>query len=126
MDLPRRVRGKPGAWDPAVCLRWGMRVFEFLGEQVGDLDDPRAVWRVAFTPGVGLVMRRLDGEGMADVSAGEDRVGFLPRWYWEHVQGAAEGRGTAVEEIEAAVRVVGRTGERGSARPGARVQGWQL
>ncbi|KAF8520006.1 RAI1-domain-containing protein [Hysterangium stoloniferum] len=87
MDLPRTVRGKPGAWDPATCLTWGESVISFLRHQTRDYDDDeRVVWRVTFAPGVGLSMRRLDTEEVADVVAGEERVGFLPRCYWERVR----------------------------------------
>ncbi|KAF8582448.1 RAI1-domain-containing protein [Ramaria rubella] len=87
MDLPRSVRGKSGAWDPTICLAWGARVFEFLRAQIYDNDDERGVWRATFTPGVGLSIRRLGVEDVGDVRAGdeEDRVGFMPRWYWERV-----------------------------------------
>ncbi|KAJ7678982.1 RAI1-domain-containing protein [Mycena polygramma] len=75
-----------------------------------------AVWRVTFRPGVGVELVRLDEEGVRDVERepsgepnpnkdedgegedegedngegkGEERVGFLPRRYWEEVTGGA-------------------------------------
>ncbi|KAI5892903.1 RAI1-domain-containing protein [Schizophyllum commune H4-8] len=95
MEIPRMVRGKPGAWDPTVCLAWGERFFGWLRGNVGDAsgDQPdatnghqaAAVWRVRFTPKAGVSVSRLDVAGVTDVEGGEDRVGFLPRWYWEDV-----------------------------------------
>ncbi|KAI5833705.1 hypothetical protein K523DRAFT_342151 [Schizophyllum commune Tattone D] len=103
MEIPRMVRGKPGAWDPTVCLAWGERFFGWLRERIGDASDdqpnatsihqPAAVWRVRFVPKSGVTVSRLDTEGVADVEGGEDRVGFLPRWYWEDVPKKSSGTG---------------------------------
>jgi RAI1 like PD-(D/E)XK nuclease len=87
MDIPRNVRGKPGAWDPSVCLTWGTRVIEFLQKQTAHYNaSGRAVWRVTFTPRVGLSIRELDSDDVEDVTGGDNRVGFLPQWYWDHIQ----------------------------------------
>ena len=91
MQIPRMVRGKPGSWDPSVCLTWGERFLAFVKEAVqggvcgapdGGEEAP-VVWRVDFEPGVGVRMRQLGPEAVEDVQAGSDRYGFLPRWYWE-------------------------------------------
>lgn len=115
IEIPRLVRGKPGSWDPSVCLSWGDRFLEFLkgvvspsssvaslssasphaqweaeDEDTGGGDEdikeskelPR-VWRVVFKPGGGVSVRLLDKEEVEDVEGGEDRVGFLPRWFWD-------------------------------------------
>lgn len=82
IQLPRLVRGKPGAWEPAVCLDWANRFLSFLKEIVG-VSTPETVWRVKFKPKEGITVERLDGKALAEVSAGEDRVGFLPQWYWD-------------------------------------------
>ncbi|KAF5326772.1 hypothetical protein D9619_004479 [Psilocybe cf. subviscida] len=112
MELPRMVRGKPGAWDPQVCLEWGWKVLaalraaggseatgvgstkeggqgtELHGSEGGD----RRVWRATFTPGKGVRIRLLDEEELKEVASdGEhiedgkrvERIGFLPKWYWE-------------------------------------------
>jgi hypothetical protein len=56
-----------------------------------------AVWRLTFRPGVGVELRKLDDAAVQDVEGGEgdkeevDRVGFLPRWYWEEVTAPANG-----------------------------------
>ena len=93
MQIPRMVRGKPGSWDPSVCLGWGEHFLAFVKEAVqGDVrsvpeeggeEAPPVVWRVEFKPGVGISMGRLDPEAVEEVQAGSDRYGFLPRWYWE-------------------------------------------
>ena len=44
------------------------------------------VWRVSFTPQQGVSVRVLDEEEVDDVRGGEDRVGFLPRWFWEEMR----------------------------------------
>ncbi|KAF8522382.1 RAI1 like PD-XK nuclease-domain-containing protein [Gautieria morchelliformis] len=87
MDIPRNVRGKAGAWDPSACLTWATHVFEFLHKQTAHYDaSERAVWRVTFTPRVGLSMHQLDHDDVGDVTGGEDRVGFLPQWYWDRLK----------------------------------------
>ena len=89
MDLPRMVRGKPGAWDPSVCLSWGDRVFDFIRTHTRHVtnSDEKAIWRVSFRPNVGLSIKLLGQEEGDDVRGGEDRIGFLPRWYWERLKG---------------------------------------
>ena len=92
MQIPRMVRGKPGSWDPSVCLGWGERFLTFVKEAVQSdvrsappdgAEESPVVWRVDFRPGVGISMRQLDQEGVEEVQAGSDRYGFLPRWYRE-------------------------------------------
>lgn len=39
MEIPRLVRGKPGAWDPRPCLAWGERLLRFVRETIS---PPRA------------------------------------------------------------------------------------
>lgn len=96
MQLPRMIRGKPGAWDPSVCLDWGQQFLTFLKQMVTtDNDDPpkkETVWRVVFTPKGGAKVMRLSEAELVHVVAGEERVGFLPRFYWnELVAGLASG-----------------------------------
>ena len=87
------VRGKPGSWDPSVCLGWGESFLAFVKEAVqGDVRSASedgemspVVWRVDFKPGVGISMSQLSPEGVQEVQAGSDRYGFLPRWYWEEI-----------------------------------------
>jgi RAT1-interacting protein len=84
IEIPRLVRGKPGAWDPLLCLDWGKRFLALLQKIVGECGPstgPR-VWRVWFVPGTGIRVRELGGTEMAEVEDGEDRAGFLPGWYW--------------------------------------------
>ncbi|TFK40441.1 RAI1 like PD-XK nuclease-domain-containing protein [Crucibulum laeve] len=85
MELPRLVRGKPGAWDPLVCLAWGHRFLTFLRDVVQQQGNT-PVWRAKFVPGSGATVRRLDEDDVVDVVGGEERVGFLPRWYWEEAR----------------------------------------
>jgi len=93
MKIPRMVRGKPGSWDPGVCLGWGERFLAFVKEAVqrgvrsapeGGEEAP-VVWRVEFEPGVGISMGQLGPGAVEEVQAGSDRYGFLPRWYQEEV-----------------------------------------
>lgn len=100
IQLPRLVRGKPGAWDPLVCIDWGYQVLTLLrGLQPGRREGqtraadgdatgapmPVHLWRVKFVPGSGIEVEELDEAGIEEVQNGEDRVGFLPRWYWDEV-----------------------------------------
>ncbi|KAF9223316.1 RAI1-domain-containing protein [Gyrodon lividus] len=84
VQIPRCVRGKPGAWDPLICLDWGDRFLSFLHDTV-QTNTGKDVWRVTFTPKVGVTATMLDGAGMEEVVGGDDRIGFLPRWYWDEV-----------------------------------------
>ena len=88
IQIPRLVRNKPGAWDPVLCLDWGNRFLTFLKATIQDSSSSgegtgTRVWRVRFTPNVGVGVVLLDEEAVKDVQGGEDRVGFLPRWYWQ-------------------------------------------
>lgn len=84
IQIPRLVRGKPGAWDPLVCLHWGDQFLSFLKDTLQHgTTEPNRVWRVKFAPQVGVSMWLIDREDLNDVEGGEDRVGFLPRWYWD-------------------------------------------
>ncbi|KAF9238550.1 RAI1-domain-containing protein [Melanogaster broomeanus] len=84
VQIPRNVRGKPGAWDPLICLDWGDRFFSFLHNTVRT-NTGKDVWRVTFTPKVGITATMLDEAGVEEVVGGDDRVGFLPRWYWDEI-----------------------------------------
>ena len=88
IHLPRLVRGKPDAWDPLICLDWGHRFITFLRKvvQAGNDVSSSSVWRVRFAPSSGVSVRLLSGQSDIDeVVNGEERVGFLPRWYWEEL-----------------------------------------
>lgn len=87
VQIPRLVRGKPGAWDPNVCLAWGDRFLSFLRNTIKGSSRSN-VWRIKFTSKTGVSATLLDDVGVRDVEGGEDRVGFLPRWYWEEMSGA--------------------------------------
>ncbi|KAF8972217.1 RAI1-domain-containing protein [Flammula alnicola] len=105
IQLPRLVRGKPGAWDPLVCLDWGYQVLTFLKDMArGTARDPNGfpvpVWRVKFVPGKGVNVEELDSAGIEEVANGEDRVGFLPKWYWDELQQETHAA-TPVEEKQA-------------------------
>ncbi len=84
-NIPLFVRNKVGAWDPRVYMDWWRQFIAFLQRVIQQTQDgdPQTVWRVKFTPKVGASIVRLDDQGMTEVVGGEDRVGFLPRWYWE-------------------------------------------
>jgi RAT1-interacting protein len=95
MQIPRMVRGKPGSWDPSICLRWGERFMAFVKEAVqggvrsapDDEEKSPVVWRVEFKPGMGITIIQLEPEAVEEVQAGSDRSGFLPKWYWEEILG---------------------------------------
>ncbi len=86
------VRNKPGGWDPLVCLDFGQRVVSFLNDTIQKAgqsskgpSDTVPVWRVKFVPDSGLSLTELEPADVAEVVNGEDRVGFLPRWYWDEI-----------------------------------------
>ncbi|KAF9446833.1 RAI1-domain-containing protein [Macrolepiota fuliginosa MF-IS2] len=91
VEIPRLVRGKPGAWDPLLCLDWGNRFLTLMQNTVvahspaDDASSGPSVWRVRFSPGTGIRVRQLNATDMEDVMRGEDRVGILPRWYWDEI-----------------------------------------
>lgn len=89
IQIPRLVRGKPGAWDPLVCLDWGDQFLAYLKGVVqtstGNAAKPVPVWRVKFLPKNGVSVEMLDRAGVDDVVGGEDRVGFLPTWFFDDV-----------------------------------------
>ncbi|KAI0067328.1 RAI1-domain-containing protein [Artomyces pyxidatus] len=91
MQIPRMVRGKPGAWDPHTCLEWGEQFLSWLRVIMSGSDHPSSVWRVKFAPCVGVEGMLLDEEGVREVEAGEDRVGFLPLWYWHELENSCTG-----------------------------------
>jgi RAT1-interacting protein len=114
IQLPRLVRSKPGAWDPLLSLNWGYQFLTFLKDVIRkeagvENDLAVAVWRATFVPGSGVNVERLDASAIEDVVDGEDRVGFLPRWYWDEIH--AEKRGNP-EEVNSA--------------PVSRITGWQI
>lgn len=90
MQIPRMVRGRRGAWNPMLCMEWGYEALGFIrGRIEGDMREgagSESVWRARFEPGSGLVVGKLSRAGVEEVSGGEDRIGFLPRWYWQQVQ----------------------------------------
>ena len=98
LELPRLVRGKPDAWDPNVCLHWGSDLLANVRAWMADTDAdtdadadlaPAQVGRLVFTPGVGVAFSRLEDAQVLEVVAGEDRVGFLPTWYYTECVNAA-------------------------------------
>jgi len=85
------VRGKQNAWDPQICLSWGENFLMWLKSSVGESSEsdnatPESVWRVKFTPRVGVELALLSEEERREVEAGEDRFGFLPKWYYTETQ----------------------------------------
>ena len=87
------VRGKPGAWDPVKCFDWGNRFLTFLRKTVTPLDvtadaknDPPPILRVKFSPGKGVSVNFLDKAAVDEISAGEERIGFLPKWYIDEIR----------------------------------------
>jgi len=91
VEIPRLVRGKLGGWDPLICLEFGHRFLGFLKNAIQtEGSTSSGVWRASFVPGSGLTVAKLNTAVVDEVANGEDRVGFLPRWYWEEIQGAVQ------------------------------------
>ncbi|KAH9915689.1 RAI1 like PD-XK nuclease-domain-containing protein [Fomitopsis serialis] len=81
----------------------------------GVADRPR-VWRVRFQPKVGISVTLLDDAGVREVEAGEDRVGFLPKWYCDELMDKSIGE-RHTESHAAASNIV--NGEAGVSRDNA-------
>lgn len=77
-----------------MCLSWGEQFIRFIKSVVSEPTEHSAegrdkdaenralnVWRVKFAPGAGVSVALLDAEGVQEVEDGDDRIGFLPRWY---------------------------------------------
>jgi RAT1-interacting protein len=113
IQIPRLIQGKPGAWDPLVCLDWGQKFLTFLKEMTGGQSADDSVWRVKFIPKEGVRVVKLDRLAVAEEVVGdEDRTGFLPKWYWERL--ATEG----------APKYIGSGPSNGATSQG--VAGWQI
>ncbi|KAI0303650.1 RAI1 like PD-XK nuclease-domain-containing protein [Multifurca ochricompacta] len=87
LEIPRMVRGKPNAWDARICLTWGEDFLTWIKHTIilgGNASG--SVWRVKFTPCTGVELTLLCEDERREVEAGEDRVGFLPQWYWKEMQ----------------------------------------
>ncbi|KAI8984920.1 RAI1-domain-containing protein [Trametes punicea] len=113
IQIPRLVRGKPGAWDPQVCFSWGQEFLTTLNSILsapaeaakdGDNDgseassEPEAqVWRIVFVPGEGVKVSLLDEAGVRDVEGGDERVGILPRWYYDRIADKDPGPPSSVD-----------------------------
>ena len=90
IEIPRMVRRKPGAWDPQICLSWGQSFLSTLKSKIANETSDKSnstprVWRVTLKPKEGVAITLLDAEGIKEVEGGEDRIGFLPRWYYDLV-----------------------------------------
>ncbi|KAF8631369.1 hypothetical protein AX15_002425 [Amanita polypyramis BW_CC] len=89
MQIPRMVRGRSGAWNPLLCMDWGHEALSFIrakiAEDVQAGAGEESVWRARFVPGDGLLVWQLGRAGVEEVVGGEDRIGFLPRWYWDEL-----------------------------------------
>ena len=96
LELPGMVRGKPSAWDAQICLDWAEEFLTWVKKNVTSrIVAPESVWRVKFTPRVGVELTLLHDIARKEVEAGEDRVGFLPTWYWEEIQMSSSEHGNA-------------------------------
>ncbi|KAK2460304.1 hypothetical protein APHAL10511_007693 [Amanita phalloides] len=84
MQIPRMVRERGGSWDAQVCMEWGDGFVEFVRERIkADMEagaGEKSVWRVRVEAGRGVRLWRLEEEECSADS--EDRIGFLPSWYW--------------------------------------------
>jgi RAT1-interacting protein len=67
-------------------MHWGDVFLAFLQQHVPNQkkdETGHKVWRVKFTPSSGVLITQLDSTEVDEVSAGEDRIGFIPRWYFD-------------------------------------------
>ncbi|KAJ4477367.1 hypothetical protein J3R30DRAFT_211067 [Lentinula aciculospora] len=119
IQIPRMLREKAGQgtnvmpWNPSLCLAWCHQFLTDLkrtlltASQTSDnYDDPSiggnsvkeenhsatsaVVWRVSFIPRKGARVVKLDRPAVAEVMNGEDRMGFIPRWYWNKIMSSTQ------------------------------------
>jgi RAT1-interacting protein len=90
LEIPRIVRGKgPHSWDAGVCLNFANQFLQQLRRNL-TVDDgstsQRRVWRARLVPKQYIAVRELIApEELLEVQGNEDRVGFLPAWYWKTI-----------------------------------------
>ncbi|KAJ3792974.1 RAI1-domain-containing protein [Lentinula aff. detonsa] len=108
MQIPRMVREKAEdkrispPWNPSLCLAWCHHFLTYLKRTLANpAEDPEEkvqhdyspiptqVWRVSFLPGEGARLVKLDRSDVEEVVNGEDRVGFIPRWYWDKIKSSS-------------------------------------
>jgi RAT1-interacting protein len=115
------VRDKPDAWDPQICLTWGETFLAWIKSNVASsIVAPESVWRVKFTPHVGVELTLLQEDERREVEAGEDRVGFLPGWYWKEIQDVPGQHGRSCSAKSEPTRSSTATA------PSALLTGWQI
>ncbi|KIO26316.1 hypothetical protein M407DRAFT_24403 [Tulasnella calospora MUT 4182] len=94
LDFTKMARER-GEWDGGVCLEFGfeflthiLRYTRFAQKHTKDT----IVWRISFKPGSGVTIKQVDFDTPAydEVVNGEDREGFLPNSYYEHVRPQSE------------------------------------
>lgn len=68
-----------------MCLDFAERFLVYLREILShSTSRPSDVWRLNFTPGIGIrVIQLTEGAELEYVRGGEDRIGFLPREFLE-------------------------------------------
>ncbi|KAG8953127.1 decapping endonuclease targeting mRNA [Tulasnella sp. 424] len=90
LDFPKIAKER-GDWDGGVCLEFGFQVLthilRFTRFRQKHFKDP-IVWRINFQPGVGITLKplSLDTPECDEVANGEDREGFLPNSYYDHIR----------------------------------------
>ena len=129
LEIPRFVRGKQNAWDPQICLSWGERFLTWLRDNVGESESdnaaaPGSVWRVKFMPCVGVELALLSEEERREVEAGEDRVGFLPKWHYTEIQDVSSP--SAQRRASGAVPEQSRSSAPSASTKNTLPAGWQI
>jgi RAT1-interacting protein len=84
-EIPRLIRGKgPHAWDAGAALGYAARFLTHLRTTLEQSkENSAAVWRLTMLPGQGIDIKLLRVEEVDIVKNGEDRIGFLPRTFYE-------------------------------------------
>jgi len=86
-SIPRLVRNGTRQWDPQTCQSWAYQALRHIRGVISqDSSGPDAVWRIKFEPYKGLSLRRLSAHEVEfSVVCGEERIGILPRRYWDAI-----------------------------------------
>ena len=86
--IPRLVRNSTNQWDHQYCRKWAFATLVSIIERIKESGPPEdAVWRLDFSHKSWYTMRQLTKREVEEsVACGEDRIGFLPRAYFQLVE----------------------------------------
>ncbi|EJD49018.1 hypothetical protein AURDEDRAFT_59961 [Auricularia subglabra TFB-10046 SS5] len=101
LRLGNEVQDPRNKWNHDVCLQWALDLLKWVHKQVRTVareeKTPVPVWKLKFLPRQGVSIARMSEAEVEYVRGGEDRVGFLPTWFYEHLTGVGTGKDAEAE-----------------------------